>query len=104
MGYAIVTRYHGPTNYRGSRVIATYPLPTMPESGERRTASVTVSWQFGISNGTGESETDANHRRAAREAVDRLRAHGWNVSLAGPGYSLPGDDGMVWPLAYGVDR
>lgn len=33
MGYAIITRYHGPTNYRGSRIIGTGPAPTLPAYG-----------------------------------------------------------------------
>lgn len=51
MGYSIVTRYHGPANYRGSRVIGTGPAPHLPEPGERRTIRATVSWDYGAGNG-----------------------------------------------------
>jgi hypothetical protein len=58
MGYTIITRYHGPTNYRGSRVIGTGPalhLPAWdaaPGTRERLTRA-TVSWDYGAGNGDG---------------------------------------------------
>lgn len=56
MRQAIVTRYLGPTNFRGSRVKATCEA-----------LSVTISWDHAL-NSTG------NHTRAAKELASRL---GW---------------------------
>ena len=111
MGYAIVTRYHGPTHYRGSRVIATGPAAHMPEPGESRTLRATVSWDYGAGNpGTGAyagwGDSDANHRRAADAVAAKLRDAGWSVSIAPEdrGASLPDDSGRVFVLRYGADR
>jgi len=111
MGYAVITRYHGPTNYRGSRVIGTGPAAHMPEPGQSRTMRATVSWDYGAGNpGTGPyagwGDADANHRRAADAVAAKLRADGWNVTLAPEdhGATLPDDSGRVFVLRYGSDR
>ena len=93
MGYAIVTRYIGPTNYRGSRVIATGPALRTDDQPLRRT----VSWDYA-------EDRYANHRRAARAVVEALRADGWRVELPDSPATLPDDSGMVWPLTYDRNR
>lgn len=66
----LITRYHGPTNTRGSRVSARVP------SGRR----VTLGWDYSLS-------TEENHDRAACELADSL---GWNPpTMVG---NLPGPD------------
>ncbi len=66
----LITRYHGPTNTRGSRVSARVP------SGRR----VTLGWDYSL----GEAE---NHDRAACALASEL---GWNPpTMAG---NLPGPD------------
>lgn len=111
MGYCIVTRYHGPTNYRGSRVIATGPAPELPAWDAAPGAIVPptraiVAWDHGAGNPeteyTGMGETAANHCRAAESVAAKLRAAGWSVTVdRDAGCSLPDDSGMVWPLRYG---
>lgn len=104
MGYAITTRYAGPTNYRGSRVIATGPALEM---GGRPTRA-TVEWGFGIGNPgaryDGFGDVDGNHRHAADELVDKLRAAGWHVALDKDdrGATLPDESGHVYLLRYGA--
>lgn len=103
MGYAIVTRYHGPTNYRGSRVIGTGPALTHDGPKVR----VTVDWDYGAGNPgaaySGWGDSDANHRRAADAVVAKLRGDGWDVSLDADdrGATLPDERGMVYVLRYG---
>ena len=101
MGYAVITKYHGPTNYRGSRVIATGPSITY--DGPRTRA--TVAWEYGASNGTGRSEGDVMHQRAALAVAATLNAAGWHVSIAPDDYgaSLPDDSGRVFVLRYDRD-
>ncbi len=108
MGYSITTRYVGPTNYRGSRVIATGPALTNDDSRDGRYTRATVSWDYGAGNhGTayaGWGDSAANHRRAADAVVAKLRAAGWNVGIAPDdrGASLPREDGSVFVLEYGA--
>jgi hypothetical protein len=123
MGYAITTRYHGPTNYRGSRVIATGPAPSLPAwdapHGSVPLTRATVGWDYGAGNAARDGEpaaydgryagwgdSDANHRRAADAVVAKLRAAGWTVDLAPDdrGATLPDERGRVFVLRYGVDR
>lgn len=54
MNYAIVTKFIGPTNSRGSRVKATTP------GGH----SITLNWDHALNSGE-------NHNRAAKECVKR---------------------------------
>lgn len=56
---AIITKYLGPTTYRGSRVKAT------DEDGN----SITVSWRC-------EFDTDANHDRAVIALCEKMGWHG----------------------------
>jgi len=108
MGYAITARYAGPTNYRGSRVIATGPALTYDGPPVR----ATVSWDYGAGNPAGmDGSTDAyagwgdhaaNYRRAADAVVAKLRAAGWSVSLAPDdrGALLPDERTEVYVLRY----
>lgn len=115
MGYAIITRYHGPTNYRGSRVIGTGPAITMDDHAANRYTRATVSWDYGAGNPARDGEpaayggaydgwgdSDANHRRAADAVAARLRDAGWDVTLAPEdrGASLPDESGRVYVLRY----
>ena len=69
---AITTRYHGPTNTRGSTITAT------SASGERATVSYDDAW-----------DSDMNHSRAVLKLCERLR---WAGRLTGGSTK----DGMVW--------
>lgn len=100
MGYAITTRYVGPTDYRGSRVIATGPALTH----DGRPVRATVSWDYGISNGTGLSESEANARAAAEAVAAKLRAAEWHVALSDRSAMLPDESGYVFLLDYDADR
>lgn len=100
MGYAIVTRYHGPTNYRGSRVTATGPAAHLPAwdaaPGTRVPLTrATVGWDHALT-------ADGNHRAAADAVISKLNAEGWTVYLdAGDdGAMLPDDSGRVFSLRY----
>lgn len=62
---AIVTKYLGPTNSKGSRVKATC---------EARPRGLSVGWDYGAGNATGQSDIEANHNRAA---VALIRSMGW---------------------------
>lgn len=109
MGYSITTRYAGPTYARGSRVIATGPALTMDDHQAGRYTRATVAWDYGAGNpGTayaGWGDSAANHRRAADAVVRKLRAAGWNVSLAPDdrGATLPREDGNVYVLRHGAE-
>lgn len=92
MAYCIVTRYHGPTNYRGSRYIATGPSLTHGGPATRATAPFDYA-------GPG---MDGNPRRAAELVAANLRAAGWAVTL-GTVATLPDDSGYVFPLRYVTD-
>ena len=52
---AITTRYHGPTNYKGSRVIA-----------RAQAGSITMQWDDALNS-------DENHRAAAQALADKLK-------------------------------
>ena len=73
MFQAIVTKYHGPTNTRGSRITATASA-----------GRVTVPYHYGMNS-------DDNHRAAA-EALKAKMA--WKGDLAAG--ALPGDTGAVF--------
>lgn len=64
MRQAIVTKYHGPTNYRGSRVSAT-----------AQAGRITLGWDDAL-------DTNANHDKAALALCAR---YGWTGKLAGGG-------------------
>lgn len=69
MRQAIVTKFLGPTNFRGSRVKATC-----------QARSLTVAWDDA-------KDVDANHTQAARALADAL---GWLEDTAGRRWSLEG--------------
>lgn len=71
MRQAIITRYLGPTNYRGARVKASC------EAG-----SITVAWNYDF-------VTSENHRAAAKALIEKL---GWVGHWAGGGL----EDGYVF--------
>lgn len=70
---AIVTKYHGPSNSRGSRVTA-----------KAQAGSVTVSWDHALNS-------DANHAKAAEALAEK---YGWSGTLAGG--ALPSGDGYCF--------
>lgn len=88
MSYAIITRYVGPTNYRGSRIIATGPA--LHAGGRPLRRAVPFDY----------SQSDGNPRRAAEAVADALIADGWAVTLSGERYTLPDESGEVWPLMH----
>lgn len=73
MRQAIVTKWFGPTNSRGSRVKA-----------KAAAGSITVSWDYGLN-------VADNHAAAARALADKL---GWPGAWVGGG--TPGEDGYVF--------
>jgi hypothetical protein len=62
MRQAIMTKYLGPTNYRGSRVKAS-----------AQDGSIIVNWDYA-------SSTEANHKKALQALLNRL---GWNQRKGG---------------------
>ena len=92
MGYAITTKFVGPTNYRGARIIGTGPAI---HSGGPKTRA-TVDYDYATNHG------EAQHRPAADAVVAKLRAAGWHVTT-GKAASLPDDSGFVFLLEYGTD-
>lgn len=90
-GYAIVVRYHGPTNYRGSRWIATGPALTSDDARDMRYTRATVPYDYAAG--------DAGRSAAAERIAETLRAAGWNVAL-GAHATLP-DGAYVFLLDYG---
>jgi hypothetical protein len=60
---AIITKYHGPTDYKGSRIVAS------DEDGNR----VTISYPYELSG-------EAVHRKAAEELCRKM---GWTGKLQG---------------------
>lgn len=79
---AIVTKFIGPTDFKGPRVKATC---------EARPRGVTVAWDYGVGNATYQSDVEANHDRAA---VALIRAMGWfGTWIRG---ALPSGDGYCY--------
>jgi hypothetical protein len=81
MRQSIITKYMGPTNFRGSRIKAT-------STGGH---SKTVSYQYELS-------ADDNHRRAARELILLLNwgvkdISNWKVGSVKTGCVFVYDDG-----------
>lgn len=70
---AIITKYVGPTNFKGSRIKATASA-----------GSVTVSYDSGLSS-------DANHDNAAYKLAEKF---GWHGTYNRGG--MPGDKGNVY--------
>lgn len=77
---AIETRYIGPTNYRGSRYVAT------TANGHRLCRSADDALN-----------SNENHARLARELADSMQ---WKGALIGGGTKT----GMAWVFADGSDR
>ena len=63
-GIAIVTKFLGPTNFRGARIKATIP------SGK----SVTLHWDHAL-------DSSENHLRAAAKAYEKLILSTWKDSV-----------------------
>lgn len=89
MRQAIVTKFIGPTDHRGSRVKATAAA-----------GSITVNWSYNLN-------TDQNHTHAARKLVEKL---GWTRENA-EGYAgiwkgggLPDESGNVYVFAEASER
>lgn len=78
---AIVTKYLGPSNVRGSRVKAT------AEAG-----SITLSWDHSLN-------ADGNHLRAAQALRDKF---GWKGILVAGG--LPKNAGYCFVMLYDHDK
>ncbi len=79
MRQAIVTKYLGPTNFRGSRVKAS-----------AQAGSVTVSWDDAL-------DSDANHTRAAEALANKF---GWPGAFCAGG--SPDGKGNVYVICEGV--
>jgi len=78
---AIVTRYHGPTNYKGSRV-----------SARADAGRIILPWDYALN-------VDENHAAAAHALADRL---GWKEAIGYPalaGGALPGNAGYCFVMA-----
>ena len=60
-GFAVKTKFLGPTNYRGSRVCATY------KRGSEQTYRATVDWDH-------RCDAEQNHARAAQTLINKLNA------------------------------
>lgn len=91
MGYAITTRYAGPTNYRGSRILATGPSLTHDGTPVRRQ----IPWNYAL-------DSRDNHRAGAAVVLEILQRAGWRVTLGPAGY-LPDERTCAHVLAYAVD-
>lgn len=80
MFQAIVTKYHGPTNYKGSRISA------RAEAGR-----IIVHYDHALN-------PDENHKAAAQALADRL---GWTTDKGYPalaGGGLPGNAGYCFVM------
>ena len=60
-GFAVKTKFLGPTNHRGSRVCATY------KRDSEQTYRATVDWDHSI-------DAEQNHARAAQTLINKLNA------------------------------
>lgn len=80
MGYVIVTRYHGPTNYRGSRVIGTGPAPHLPAydapAGSVPLTRATVSWDYGAAAYAAGDRDGARYMQTEARRLARVLAEG----------------------------
>lgn len=73
---AIITKFYGPTNHKGSRMKATCDAGT-----------VWMSYEYGLN-------IDGNHAKAAKMLIDKL---GWNTDYYGELVmgGLPGNQGYA---------
>jgi len=81
---AIVTKYHGPTNYKGSRITA------RADAGR-----IIVHYDHALN-------IDENHKAAAKALAERL---GWKEAIGYPalaGGALPGNAGYCFVMAKGA--
>lgn len=80
MFQAIVTKYHGPTNYKGSRI-----------SARADAGRVIVSYDHALN-------IDENHKAAAQALAER---YGWTVANGYPALvsgALPGNAGYAFVM------
>lgn len=86
----ITTKWHGPTNSRGSRVKAT--------AHKGQGGSLVHHWDYGIANDRpGVNDIEGNHIAAAQKLAERL---GWSGEwVAG---ALPSEDGYAFVIAAGA--
>jgi len=82
---AIRTRYYGPTNCRGSRIIVTHPLKTKPNH--------TYYWNYAL-------DVTENHAAAAQEFV--LKNMGSEYSFNKNGYCFDNDYFWTWDYIGGA--
>lgn len=80
MSVAIVTKYHGPTNYRGSRITASVPQRIADRDRDRPENPLhqPSHWRLTIPYPY-ELNSEDGHRRAAEALRDRLE---WTGTLA----------------------
>ena len=80
MFQAIVTKYHGPTNTRGSRI-----------SAKAEAGRISVSYDHALN-------ASENHRAAAQALADKM---GWTIAAFYPslvGGALPGNAGYCFVM------
>jgi len=77
----IITKYLGPTNYRGSRIKA---MQSARGFNSERPYSITRSWDYSL-------ETNQNHMEVAKEFADKM---GWKGDWIGG--SLDSNGGYVF--------
>jgi hypothetical protein len=80
MRQAIVTKFISPTNYRGSRIVASAAA-----------GKITHNWDYSIG-------IEANHAAAAMKLVNKF---GWNGNWIGGG--MPNDTGYCFVDQTGAD-
>ena len=80
---ALRTRYHGPTNFKGSRIIVTHTLK------DRR---YTYHWNYAL-------DVSENHAAAAQEYLDKFHDH--SDQIDGPGLCF--DDDYFWAWKHGEE-
>ena len=79
---AIRTRYYGPTNYRGARIIAT------SDDGQR------LTFKLGCHPGNAQEQ----HRDAAQAWLDKFNPYGAKVTEPGAGFG--GDYYWTWHFVH----
>jgi len=108
MSVAIVTKYHGPTNYRGSRITASVPARVAdcePDRAAEWPSHRPGYWRLTIDY-PDELNPDEAHRRAAEMLRDRL---GWTGTLYAGGldtgyaftFGPEPDPGAPWTVEAG---
>ena len=82
---AIRTRYAGPTNSRGSRIIASAKW-----FSDQRPRRITYHWDYAL-------DVAENHAAAAQAWLDRFNDYG--ATIEGPGLNYDGDYHWTWSVA-----